>query len=108
MINLYVKLNENGYVSEYQWNDKRKSLDWLKTNHDGNYIVDVSIFAKKLVDGVLVLDEEEFKRQEEERNKPQPTPEPSQLDLIQKAVEKSHDEIREEYTLELINSGVIQ
>ena len=102
----YVKTNEQGYVTEYDWANS-KPLEWKRTKYDGDYEVTVKIYFSKFQDGELVLDEEAYEAWLEEQSQPQPEPEPTQLDRIEEAVNKSHNDIIDEYTMQLIEEGVI-
>ena len=103
----YVKLNEQGYVQEYDWANS-KPLEWKRTKYDGDYEVTVEIYFSKFVDGELVLDEEAYQAWLDEQSKPQPEPEPTQLDRIEEAVNKSQQDVIDEYTLSLISEGIIK
>lgn len=84
-----------------------------------NYKIE-SEYVEKIVDGVECIEEVTYKVYEDGTKeiactfcspKEQPIPEPTQLDLIQQAVEKSNEELRQEgaeaVTLELIERGVL-
>ena len=93
----YVKLNEQGYVQEYDWANS-KSLEWKRTKYDGDYEVTVQIYFSKFVDGELVLDEEAYQAYLNEQSKPQPEPKSSQLDRMEQEIQNIKTSIEEQNT----------